>query len=584
MTYLGNRLPRLNGNNLQAVSMSDRSTKGLQPVVFYLCLFIVAGAGIYFRLDQFFLQVLLDDEWHAVHQLLRAGPGQLFLTIGQADFSIPLALLYWLEKQWFGLSELAMRWPMMVAGIATLFVLPVYLRRYLDARTLLVFAVLLAISPVLILYSRMARPYALTLLLAFIALAAFQRFFMAEKQAWKPALVYWFCTVACIWLHLVSLPLVLAPFLILGLSALFARDWRKVAHISWLGLATLAGLLCLVLPPVLAHPEALTIKLGSALPTLHTYYGVLFVWLGTSSSIVVLTGGVLAALGIGKLWRELPLIRTLLAGLVLTYLAVLLTEPAWVHHPQTFARYLLPALVLFLLAAARGVIFLSGILEQRYAGRENHVFAVLAVLFMVLVAWYSPLPKVLANPNSNTLHSVFRFDFRESENPIIRYQKDFPLSLFWQRLASLPPDAVRIAAAPFSFETNHWDAVRWEQISRQRVMPGFLSGLCVDWRWGEVPPGEGFSFSNAAYLADRQDLLGRGFDYVVYQKPFTVQTYQGERSFGADTAVCEGMLREQYPAPVFEDEWLVVFPVAEGAAPLPFFEPETASAKAMAGG
>lgn len=540
--------------------MSDRSSPDLQPGVFYLFLLVIIATGVYFRLDQFFLQVLLDDEWHAVHQLLKKGPGELFLTIGQADFSIPLTLLYWLEKEYFGLSEFGMRWPMLVAGIATLFVLPLYVRRFLSDQTVLLFAALLAISPVLVMYARMARPYALTLLLALIALAAFQRFFVAGKQAWKPALVYWFSAVGCIWLHLVSMPLVLAPFLTLGATALFRWDWQKAGRIFWLGIATLAGLLVLVLPPLLTHPEALTIKLGSSLPTLKTYYGVLFVWLGTSSSVVVLTGSLLAVLGIAQLWREIPLTRTLLVGLGLTFLAVLLTEPAWVHHPQTFARYLLPALVLFLLAVSRGVATLSGVVQRLISSRA--AFPVLAASLLVLVAWYSPLPKALAKPNSNTLHSVFRFDFRESENLIMRYQRDFPVSAFWQGLASLPPDTVKIAATPFSFETNHWDAVRWEQVSKQRVMPGYLLGLCGDRRWGEVPAEGGFEFRNAGYLANRQGLLTRGFDYVAYQKPFTVQTYQGEKSFGADTAECEAILRVQYPEPVYEDKWLVVFPVS----------------------
>ncbi|MCW8926420.1 MAG: hypothetical protein OQJ84_09200, partial [Xanthomonadales bacterium] len=83
---------------------------------FYLLLLIIFCVGVYFRLDQFLLQVLLDDEWHAVHQLLANTPAQMFLTIGHADFSIPLALLYWLERSTIGLSELGMRWPMMLAG------------------------------------------------------------------------------------------------------------------------------------------------------------------------------------------------------------------------------------------------------------------------------------------------------------------------------------------------------------------------------------------------------------------------------------------------------------------------------------
>ncbi len=181
------------------------------------------------------------------------------------------------------------------------------------------------------------------------------------------------------------------------------------------------------------------------------------------------------------------------------------------HHPQTFARYLLPALVLFLLAVASGVSRLSGVIERRFAGYGARVFSIFALGLIVLMAAYSPLQKTLVKPNSNTLHSVFRFDYRQHENLIYRYQQDFPVSIFWQDLARLPADSVKIAVAPFSFETNHWDAARWEKISRQRVMPGYFTGLCVDQRAGEVPAGQGFRFRNVGYLADQQDLLQARF-------------------------------------------------------------------------
>ena len=49
------------------------------------------------RLDQIAAQVLIDDEWHAVHQVLRRTPAQMFLDFGFADYSIPLGILAWLR-------------------------------------------------------------------------------------------------------------------------------------------------------------------------------------------------------------------------------------------------------------------------------------------------------------------------------------------------------------------------------------------------------------------------------------------------------------------------------------------------------
>jgi hypothetical protein len=438
---------------------------------------------------------------------------------------------------------------------------PWYARRSVGDGVALLFAALLAISPMLVFYSRMARPYALTLLLTLLALVAFQRFAEHGRWRWRPALGYLLSAVLCAWLHLISLPFVVAPFLVFGLPALAGRDWASVRRMSWLGMATLAGLLVVVTPPLLAHPEALTVKLGSSAPTLHTHYGVLFVWLGTYSKAVVALGALFAFLGIAGLWRSLPLTRTLLAGVVLAYVAVLLTEPAWVHHPQTLARYLLPGLVLFLLAVAAGAGHLAVLLHRRMVADRRLVLAGLAGAVLLALAVTSPLPQSLAKPNSNTQHSVYRFDYRVEHNLVRIYQQAFPVSDFWRQLAQRPADTLKVAAAPFSFETHHWDAARWEQVSRQRVMPGYLTGLCVDQRWGEVPNGQGFRLRNVAYLADTQDLSRRGFDYVAYQKPAAVMTNEGRKEFGRDSAHCEAVLRETYPAPVYEDDLLLVFSV-----------------------
>ena len=98
------------------------STPGYLPALVTILI-----AGSYFRLDQYMGQVLLDDEWHAVHQLLSGKtPSDLFLTLGFADYSIPLGILYWFESEWFGLSEFGMRWPMMLAGLAAMLMFPAY--------------------------------------------------------------------------------------------------------------------------------------------------------------------------------------------------------------------------------------------------------------------------------------------------------------------------------------------------------------------------------------------------------------------------------------------------------------------------
>jgi hypothetical protein len=108
------------------------------------CAIVLGG---FLRIDQFTTQVLIDDEWHAVHQLLRLAPAQMLVDFGHADYSIPLGLLDGLEARWFGLSETAMRAPMLACGLATIVLFPLYVVPRLGRATAAVFAVLLAISP-----------------------------------------------------------------------------------------------------------------------------------------------------------------------------------------------------------------------------------------------------------------------------------------------------------------------------------------------------------------------------------------------------------------------------------------------------
>ncbi|HEY5862845.1 MAG TPA: hypothetical protein VIX61_07135, partial [Casimicrobiaceae bacterium] len=52
--------------------------------------FAAVAVGCVLRLDQIGAQVLIDDEWHAVHQVLARTPGDMLLDFGYSDYSIPL--------------------------------------------------------------------------------------------------------------------------------------------------------------------------------------------------------------------------------------------------------------------------------------------------------------------------------------------------------------------------------------------------------------------------------------------------------------------------------------------------------------
>ena len=542
------------------------------PAAWLAVLLAAVVIGAFLRLDQFAAQVLIDDEWHAVHQVLQHTPRMMFLDFGIADYSIPLGILDWYVSRAWGLSEITMRAPMMVFGLVTLAVLPLYVAPRLGWTAAAAFALLLAISPLLVVYSRMARPYAITLLLGWAAHAAFHRYHASARGSTPAGIAYGTAATLTTWLHPVAAPFVLAPLLwaLTQLHHVAPAERRKhLLRLVCLAVPTGVAIALLILPPLFAHPQSLANKSGVDLPGLETLVGVWYAWLGTPSTVVVVLCVALAAYGAPAVWRALPEARTGVLGIGLTLLAVMLTRPMWSQHALTLARYLLPFVPLLLLGVVVGAVRAAGCLAKRPTLVRRALAAGITALPLVALAAQSPLAPMLRHPNTQTVHMMFHFEFRADRNPFFRRFDHIPLSPFWASLATLPAGTVRVAAAPFYFESFNWDAPRWERLSRQTVLPGYLTGLCVDRRWGEVPQGAAFRFRNAVYLADATTLVQRNIDFVVWQKPYVQTDGDANVTIGEDTPHCEAVLREKFGAPVFEDSAMVAFRVARPSAPAP---------------
>ena len=167
-------------------------------------------AGTALRVWQLDIQILIDDEWHAIHMLLRATPMTILTHLGYADYSIPLTLYYqWLYRS-IGLSEWGMHVPPLVAGVALLLVGPRLLERWCALPTRVVWTALVAISPLLVYHSKVARPYALTSLLTFVAIVAFRAWWLDRRT--RDGAVYAATTLAAGWLHPMTLLLLVHRF------------------------------------------------------------------------------------------------------------------------------------------------------------------------------------------------------------------------------------------------------------------------------------------------------------------------------------------------------------------------------------
>src|SRR5439155_14044492 len=111
-----------------------------------LLMAILVGSGL--RLYQITSQIIADDEWHAVHMARDLDFFSIASHFGDADVSIPIALFYRLVITTVGLSEWIMRAPALFFGLLSLIVFPLLVRRFFDPVTSVLFAWLLAISPI----------------------------------------------------------------------------------------------------------------------------------------------------------------------------------------------------------------------------------------------------------------------------------------------------------------------------------------------------------------------------------------------------------------------------------------------------
>jgi len=527
---------------------------------FHLALWLTALAalafGIWLRLDQIFAQVLIDDEWHAVHQLLKSTPDRIALSFGYADYSIPLTLLYWWEAATFGLSEWMMRWPMALAGMASLFFLPWITARRLNQFTAVAFLLLLAMSPLLIAFSQKARPYALNVLLVWLSVWLFYRYCDAPRQRrWWLGLAYALVSALAVWTHLIVALFIAAPFVLEGLRLFrLPKSERKKHFLCLLSLALPAGALtlALTLPPLLHDAGSLLSKTHKHQVSLDTLIGAWHLWTGTASAWLAALTFFLSAIGLFRILHRFPEARAILAGLLMTLILVIVTQPAWINHPLVVARYLLPALPLALLGLAAA-----------WDGLRQRTHPILAWFILAALAtglfYTSPLPALLKRPLSNKSHTALIYEFRPGKNEALDYMLQRPLSPFWKQLAHQPGGSQTVAVAPFAFESFHWDAIFWEPASGQRVIPGYLLGLCADTRHGEVPDNHRFRFANVAYLARPEDLKKRGVTLVLWQKP--ARFGKASSMTHKKLAGCGEKIRALYGAPVYEDDKIAVYPV-----------------------
>jgi hypothetical protein len=312
------------------------------------------GVGLALRVWNLAGQVMAGDELHAVRAAVTRPVSDLLFAYQEADNCIPLSTFdRLLIDAGVPLTEMLVRLPVLLTGLAMLVVGPWWAWRRLGAGSAVALAWLLAISPALVFYSRIARSYMPIALFGCAAVVAFESWL--RRGGWRLALGYVAAATVAIWFHLGAAPLVVAP-LFAALPGIVRRRGRGalalLAVVAALGAALLALLVparATLLPLIASKSGALELTTAELVELAAWLAGVRWAW-------VALPFWVLVGVGALRLARRDTALAGVLSTAVLGQVAgILALAPVGHQSAVILARYLVPALPLALVFAAEAL-------------------------------------------------------------------------------------------------------------------------------------------------------------------------------------------------------------------------------------
>jgi hypothetical protein len=447
--------------------------------------FVLAGAGL--RLWNLRDQVMGGDELHAVRAVAERSAAQIVTRYSLVDYSLPITAFHRLLLDWgVSLSEMDFRLPAILCGLLAMIVLPRAFSGRVERLPVELYGWLVAFSPLFVLYSRIARSYMPMVLLSFIAVMAFERWWSGGSR--RAGIAYVVFGALAVWVHLGAGPIVASPFLFALGDLIRMRSWRRLRELVAIGLSILTAMALYLVP---AGPSLLRL-VGNKHRAIdipwRTAANVLLLEAGTRSWTLTGLFWAAALAGLVLLLRRHPRLGLFTLTVTLGHLAgMLLLSPLGLNLPIVLNRYLLPVLpfVLFWVAMAleRTWIPRSGLLGvslQRSASR----------LFIGILFWTGPLLAPGYRESSFMHHN----DFVGFYHPLSMIPDEAVPGIYKHQLPDGP-----VLEVPWStvWEQNRTFYI-YQQKHRRRVMVSAPF---------DVPRGPGFDFRNevepepAAFLA-----------------------------------------------------------------------------------
>ena len=448
--------------------------------LFTLLLFCLLALGAVLRFQGIQRQVILGDELHTVRVVAEHSLPAVLTnrsrrddrTYRRTDNCIPLTAIYHIMSEWKPVTEMDLRIPILASGLLLMIIAPWVIRHQIGNGAALILCGLLAISPMLVLYSRIVRPYMPIILLSFIAVAAFYRWI--EKRSRWSAVVYALFSALAIYFHLTAATFVLAPFVFLA-ACYLTRYKKSVPSLRS------AALLLLVVLLLIAGFTAPAFNSLLALIEIKSHQGrfepaalvdAAKLHVGTRSLGVTLAVLATAIGGWIILVRNMPRFASYGMTLVVIHVVgLVVVAPYRVQEPVVFHRYLLVVLPLTLVCVS--VCLWSLIVGMAERTSWFHPRRLLTVALLTALVGTSPLLESRYRSSSFTHHNDF-VDF--SNTPATKATANVPA--FYQRLRSMAFDGPIIEApsvVPWRFLRSYYI---YQEVHEKNVIlaaPGFMA-------------------------------------------------------------------------------------------------------------
>ena len=414
----------------------------------------------------------------------------------------------------------------------------------------------------IVLFTRQARPYAITLFLALVAVWAAWRW--SQDGRARYLVLHVLAGVLAVWFHLIVMPFVFGVWVYFLVEWFFTdrRDWRRAACI--VGMGALCGLLAAALlgPAIVNDWGDLKQKGGVDKPTLYSVWRTALMLAGTTWSALLAVMAVLGAIGTRVLWKRYPRATrfALARSSACRSLSVFMSGALWLNHALVMSRYLLVCLPLALFAVAVGFAWAC---DRLLAGRRWPAAALGAALVLDLYA-SGPLPAALSYPNAFFEHYVYFFDFDPKHNEVVPYLKPGPMPQFYRELGKLPPGSRTLIEAPWRFESIFNREPYFQEMHRQHVEIGMLGGVCPPGAFAEHPRLFRNKFRHFIDLARPVEDLRKRADYLVIHRALDLANMTKPwMSYGGKglppVEACIAHFRAQLGEPVFVDDTITVF-------------------------